>query len=625
MCIFRKTLISMDWAFAFFDIDPATSPEVLQQKIDDYERTHPELSSDYHYAREIALAHARFTHHRQDEDYNQRFVTVSDQTPFQSLLLFVLRRINECQYRRIHDACFEQIIVNEQSTLAYRRVCNIREFVTRETRKETNIEQWRNTTNPRDNFENVCKHLCEVEHPEFPVLLVDDSLIAFANGIYSIRHNFLWEYTERAEWAARATSLQATRRVNGWGEAYCLMPPADNVCACQFIPRHFEQLTEPNAAEERIFEILDKMGIGDERNTLLALIGRIFFPLNLLDRWHVMPYFKTSEVADTAAVGCLANILEAVLGEGQVMHSVSGVNVQHISETLMHGRIAMLLMRGDGVPMEQGDWQSATCGETMCINPAGRNRTPFSHLWATHLIAVGRHMCYKNDANTVDRRAIMFDCSSADADTFLTLKSTTIEHIDTWIQMCVSAYLRLTQMHGDADIWAPGVLPPRLHEARDALKEMTSPLLSCIRSIAFSRNPSLFMPLCNFKDFYQEYRRQRGLPPQRWIREHWQVAFQEMELQIERGTRDYHGSKQSGEWLCGIDTVERAQTVSISSELIRQLAGEAERLTDDLNTVNARLRIARELYEIEEQVQQLKLQRLTLRKTYADLQNTIGV
>lgn len=599
--------------------------DTLQQKMDEYERTHTVLSTDYHYAREIALAHARFTHYRQDQEYNQRFVTVSDQTPFQSLLLFLLRRISECKYRRMHDACFEQIFVDEHPTLAYRRVCSVREFVTKETRKEANVEQWRNTTNPRDNFEHVCKHLIEVEHPEFPSLLVDDSFIAFTNGVYSIRHNILWQYAQRAEWEEQASMLEATRRTEGWGENYCLAPPASDACACQFIHRRFEHLTTPNEAEERICNVFDQLGMGDERQTLLALIGRTFFPLNLLDRWHVMPYFKTNEVADTAAVGCLANILEAVLGEGQVTHSVSGVNTQHINETLMHGRIAMLLMRGDGAPMEQGDWQSATCGETMCVNPAGRNRTPFSHQWATHLIAVGRHMCYKNDAGTVDRRAIMFDCSSADADVFVRLKNETLEHIDIWIQMCVVAYLRLTQLHGDSDIWMQGVLSPRLHDARDALKEMTSPLLSCIRSSAFSRNPSLFMPLCNFKDFYQEYRRQRGLLPQRWIREHWQVAFQEMELQIERGTRDYHGSKQSGEWVCGIDAVERAQTVSISFELIQQLANEADRLTDDLNTVKTRLRVARELYELDEQVQELKLQRLTLRKTYTELQSATGV
>ena len=609
----------MEWAFGFFQVDPGVSLETLQQKMTEYERSHPELPPDYHYAREIALAHARFTHHRTDSDYNRRFVTPSDQTPFQSLLLFILRRLLECKYRRIQDACFEQIVVEDQPTLAYRRVCSLREFVTRETRKETNAEQWRNTTNPRDNYENVCKHLAEVEHPEFPSLAIDDSFIAFVDGVYSIRHDVLWIYARRAEWDADAARMEVARREEGWGDTYHLAPPASDACACQFINMRFAALGQSGPAQQRILDVLGMLGLGEERQAFLALIGRTFFPLNLLDRWQVMPYLRTNEMADTSAAGCLANILEMVLGEGQVSHSLSGVNVQHITETLMHGRIAMLLMRGDGAPMEQGDWQSATCGETMCINPTGRNRTPFSHLWATHLVAVGRHMCYKNDAGTVDRRVIMFDVSGADADCFMLLRNTATEHVDVWIQMCVSAYLRMTREHGDADVWAPNVLPPRLHEARDALKEMTSPLLSCIRSSAFSRNPSLFMPLCDFKDLYQEYRRQRGLPTQRWIREHWQVAFQEMELTIERGAREYHGGRQTGEWVCGIDTVERAQTVNISTEVLRQLTSEADRLTEDLKTVQSRLKVAQQLYALDERVQSLKLERLALRKAYIDL------
>ena len=174
---------SVEWAYAFFGVTEADSFEHINRRIRQAEMT-TTISQKFRYAKDIVLAVSRHHHFGDDSDYTSKYMlSVTDQTPFQNLLLFLLRRLSESKYRRHGDSCFEQIETDDgRRTFAFARVCSIKEFVMRETRKESDPEQWKNVTNPRDNLDNVCRHLSEVEHAEFASIEIDPMLISWANG-----------------------------------------------------------------------------------------------------------------------------------------------------------------------------------------------------------------------------------------------------------------------------------------------------------------------------------------------------------------------------------------------------------------------------------------------------------
>ena len=621
---------AVQWAFDFLSLSIHDNFDHVSRRVHEHciiNRDDVDVKRMYmaQYAKDIVLAVARYLRFNADAEYNNKYMHIDrivDQTAFQKLLLFLLRRLSELKYRRYGDGCHEMMEIAGRPTCCWRRVCSIREFVLREVRKEMEPEQWKNMTNPRDNLDAVSKHLMEIEHVEFPSILVDDTLISWRNGIWSMEDNIFYPYDRQEEWVELARRVEAERRAREWGDAYELRPPAMHACTCSFIDRDFRVCDEGNKMFiDQVCNLLSEMGVDASlHGWIMVLFGRLLFPINKKDRWSVMPYFKTSDTADNAALVAISSIFQKVLGRDGVAQLASGTNVQHALETLMHSRMCALLFRDYNMPIEQGDWQSVVCGEPVCINPS-RGRTSYSHQWTSHLIAVGPVFGYKNDAGTVDRRVLMFDVSNGTPEMFQQLRERLDDHIDLWLQTIVAAYLTATHEHGEHDIWSPNVLPPIMQHMRESLREMVSPLLKCILSATFTRDRSVHMPLNAFKDLYQEFRRRRGLPPQRWIREHWQATFQDMELTIERGQKEYHGVKSTTDWLCGIDTVERVQSQAptVSIETLKHLSNEELRLEGDLGRIRERLTIARQLYEADEKVQEWKTVRGGLRQRYASL------
>lgn len=604
----------VEWAYEYMGVSASDSFERVSRAVHAENRidVSPHLRI---YARDIVLALSRFQEFRDNPEYNSKFLRIpDDQTPFQNVLLFLLRRLHELSYRRITDSCYEMIRdMSGAPSFAWTRVCTVREFILREIRKETVPEQWKNLTNPRDNLDVVSRHLVEVEHPEFASLLVDPWIIAFHNGLYSIKDNVFWSRDRTSEWPVLGNDVEIERRAHGWGEDYTLSHPTDSTCACNFVDTPFRPCDDNAKPMREIGNILSKLGVDESMHWwFCVLMGRLLFPTNKWDRWQVMPYIKTVDMADNSALAAFIDIFRHLLGSGTVTHIVSGSKAL---ETLSKSRIGVMLLR-DSMPLEQGEWQSWTTGEPVVINPGG-GQTPYSYEPTGNLLAIGSHIGYKNDAGTVDRRVVMFDMSMGTPELFNSFRHTVHANIDIWLQTIVDAYLTATHQYGTRDLWAAGVFPPSMHSLRQTLREITTPLLSCIMSDSFRRDPSFFMPLSNFKDMYQEYRRRRGLPTQRWMREHWQATFQDMSLTIDRGAREYQGTRNT-EWLCGIDTVERSEinALTITTEALSHLKYEHTRLDGELQRAQARLELAEMLFQAESKVEDWKAKRHQLRHRY---------
>lgn len=598
-----------DWAFATLQLSPDSSmSDVLRIVYTDDACATPERRC----AKDIVLAMARHRHLvRTNHEYAVLDETIEDATTgFQRLLVFVLRRLSEYGLKRRDDDCYARVVSDTGLvTLAWMRICSIREFVVKEVRKDVEPEYWKLLVHPKDHLDVLCRHLSENDqYAEFAPLPVDEMLVSWRNGTYSMRDNLFWP---DESWSAETGE---------WGAGYTTAPPRFDVSSFHRVDREFRLCDVVRKRElDRISEALAQIGIAQESHWwLFVLIGRLFFPLHQYDKWQVMPFVKTAESLDNAMMSIFHDLFTTILGAGAVALLSSGANVHFALEAIVNARIGCLLMR-DSAPLEQGDWQSATCGETVCVNTNARGKASFAHDWKGNLFAVGANMPYKNDAATVERRVIMFDATAATVDAIATLRTLVHANVDLLMRTAVDAYLTAASTHAKQSVWDDGVMPLYLHRMRTHLREITSPLYSCLRSDIFEYAPTNFMPLSHFKDIYQDYRRQRGLQAQRWIRDHWHATFQELELTLERGAREYHGEKSTTEWIVGVDCValpEDRQATVITEGGLEDLRQESERCEAEQRRATARYNAARQLCDIEAQIQSLKDERRRARLEY---------
>ena len=617
---------TVHWAFEILQLEPEPLPRVAQvwASANEVAASNASGASLAFRARDIVLAVIQGSRHRTSEDVSENNVPLeANATPFQRLLVLVLGKLSESGMRRRNNGCYYQLCSSGIRTMAWARGCSIRDFVLQHARRETAPDLWRYLTTSRENLDVLCKHLCEVEYyTDFPTLVVDPGLISWQNGTYSLEDNVFWGNSCQEQWSQLAESAQSERRAQGWGDTYVLQPPNFDMASCHILAEPFRICNaETESDMARVCAALRNVGIGDEVQWwFFALIGRAFFPLNKHEQWHIVPYVKTNDAVDQAVASLFATFFAHLLGPNEVGTIGSGTNATYSPETIMNARVAVLMMR-DAPPMEQGDWQSATCGETVCINPRGRSS--YSTVWRTHFLCVGARMPYKNDAATVERRVVMFDASTADDTQIATLKEIFCENADLILQTCVDHYLTAVHRYSDKQIWQ--VLPAPFYKLRDALREITNPLYSCLRSNLFEHNKAQYMPLSDFKDIYQSYRRHRGLQPQRWIRDHWHATFVELNLSIERGQRDYRGSKSTTEWVVGLDCVESTEhSAVITPEIVEQLEIEKKQCRSELERVNARHAAASSILEIDKQICRLKQQRATHREEYRRYSNPIN-
>lgn len=204
--------------------------------------------------------------------WSLRFRWIDDNTvPVQKLLLHMLDRAMERNYRRQGDWCFEPVVVNGRNTHAWRPVVTIEGWMYRETQKETNWEQWQWLTASGGTPRTVLDYLTKCTDYSFPELVKDRSTFAFANGVYRARTN---------AWFPHADSQ---------------LP--DTVAACKYFALDFpvEHLDAPAAdvPTPHLDSIMDFQGWpGDVKAWAYILLGRLLYNLNDLDGWQVIPFFK---------------------------------------------------------------------------------------------------------------------------------------------------------------------------------------------------------------------------------------------------------------------------------------------------------------------------------------------
>ncbi|NBU15972.1 MAG: hypothetical protein EBS48_02990 [Actinobacteria bacterium] len=192
-------------------------------------------------------------------------------TPIQNLLLYLLDAAMEKRYRKSNGWLYEPVYVGGKNTHAWRPVCEVKDFVYGMLHKETCWEQWSNATKSgTKNIASAIEFLTNCSDYQLPELHKQRGVYSFHNGVYMARDDQFHRF--------------------GHGP-----PLPDSVVACKFVEADFVEYTCPwrDIPTPHLQSIMDYQGFDPDVCTwLYVMLGRLLYPLNQLDSWQVIPFFK---------------------------------------------------------------------------------------------------------------------------------------------------------------------------------------------------------------------------------------------------------------------------------------------------------------------------------------------
>ena len=233
-------------------------------------------------------------------------------TPMQNLLLFLLDGAMEKRYRKSNGWMYEPVFVDGKNTHAWRPVQEIKDFVYGLLHKETCWEQWCNATAAgMKNISSAIEYLTNCQDYQLPELYKQRGVYSFRNGVYMARHDSFVRFDHDR-------------------------PLSDDVVACKFIDADFvdyggdwRDIPTPHLQSIMDYQQFEP-GVCQ---WLYVFLGRLLYPLNELDSWQVIPFFK----GQASSGKCLAR------GSPTLMYDGSIKMVQDVA-------VGDLVMGDDGTP-----------------------------------------------------------------------------------------------------------------------------------------------------------------------------------------------------------------------------------------------------------------------------------
>lgn len=244
-----------------------------------------------------------------------RFRYIDKTNPLQNLLLYLLDGAMEKRYRKSNGWMYEPIYLDGQHMHAWRPVVEIKDFVYSLLHKETCWEQWCNATaSGMKNVSAAIEYLTNCQDYQLPELRKQQGVYAFRNGVYLCETDTFHD-------------LEATQE-----------RLSEDVVACKYFDTDFDHFPEledwRDVPTPHLQSILDHQKFEPEVcDWAYTLLGRLLYPLNKLDSWQVIPFFK----GKAASGKCVA------FGTLTLMYDGTSRPVQDIA-------VGDLVMGDDGTP-----------------------------------------------------------------------------------------------------------------------------------------------------------------------------------------------------------------------------------------------------------------------------------
>jgi hypothetical protein len=459
-------------------------------------------------------------------------------TPYQKILLFLLKKAYDEGYRRYRDQCCVQI----RNTRAWRPVKEIKDFVYDTTQKEDEPEMWKNLTSRGTLVGDVVRHLTNCKDFQFMEIKKDRHTWSFQNGLlvgkdwnadenqYNIK---FYEYSTR-EFRELDPTLVSCK--------YFDMPfdPYPEIADWYDIPTPYMQ------------SVLDYQRFdADVCRWTYVFLGRLCYDVNELDGWQVIPFLKgiarsgkstlITKVArkfyECEDVATLSNNIEKKFGLQSIYKGFMFISPE---------------IKGD-LQLEQAEFQSLVSGEDLSV--ARKNETALSVQWKTPGILGGNEVPnWKDNSGSILRRLATWNfgrqIASDVADPHLDEKLE--KELPAIMCKCLRGYLDYAHKYADKDIWS--VLPKYFKQVQNQVATVTNALQHFLCSEKFRFGPDMYVPQKVFVAQFNQHCRDNNLGTHKFNQDFYAGPFSSKELEVRVESRIYNGNAYSAQpFIFGLD------------------------------------------------------------------------
>jgi NOL1/NOP2/fmu family ribosome biogenesis protein len=456
-------------------------------------------------------------------------------SPYQELLIYLLKQAYKHGYRRYRDQCCKEI----RNTRAWKPVKEIKEFVYDETQKEDNAEMWMNLTNRGNMASDVIKHLSNCKDIQFSEIKKDRHVWSFENGLLDARpndetHGFtFYEYTSQ--------------------EFHELDP---NLVSCKYFDLPFDPCYEiedwymiptPNFQKVLDYQRFDESVC----RWLYVFMGRLCYDVNEMDGWQIIPFLKG--IAQSGKSTLITKVARKFYECEDVATLSNNIEKKFGLQSIYKGFMFISPeIKGD-LQLEQAEFQSLVSGEDVSV--ARKCETAVSVQWKTPGILGGNEVPnWKDNSGSILRRLatvnfgrqIAPDVADPHLDEKLELELPAI------LCKCLRAYLDYAHKYSDKDIW--NILPAYFKQVQNQIATVTNALqhFLCSEKVRFGKE--LCVPQRLFVERFNQHCKENVLGTFKFNQDFYAGPFSSRELEVRTESRIYNGNSYASQpFIIGLD------------------------------------------------------------------------
>jgi hypothetical protein len=463
-------------------------------------------------------------------------------SPYQSLLIHLLKQAYKQGFRRYRDQCCKEI----RNTRAWRPVKEIKDFVYDETQKEDNIEMWMNLTNRGNMAHDVIRHLTNCKDIQFQEIKKDRHVWSFQNGLLDARPV---EENRNPETGAREFKFyEYTTR-----EFHELDP---TLVSCKYFDLPFDpyhdledwyRIPTPHMQKVMDYQRFEE----DVCRWLYVFMGRLCFDVNELDGWQIIPFLKG--IAQSGKSTLITKVARRFYECEDVATLSNNIEKKFGLQSIYKGFMFISPeIKGD-LALEQAEFQSLVSGEDLSV--ARKNETALSVQWKTPGILGGNEVPnWKDNSGSILRRLATLNFGrqiAADvADPHLEDKLE--KEMPAILCKCLRAYLDYAHKYASKDIW--NVLPKYFSQVRSQVATVTNSLQHFLCSEKLKFGPDLCVPQREFITRFNQHCRENNLGTFKFNQDFYAGPFSARELEVRVESRTYNGNAYSAQpFIFGVD------------------------------------------------------------------------
>ena len=433
------------------------------------------------------------------DPYNVVPFDVTKLNTLQAFLFFVLDQLQKRNLRRYQGCCYEEIesppvlqasgATKRYKTHAWKRLCDINEFVLSCAPKETHFTMWQNMLSG-DTKSKTIHHLEHGFETQFPDLDPDRHWHAFPNGLYSTNYKSFFPWGHKR---ITATITACKYHEDVFPEELLqdqLFP------TWQSIPTpHFQRILDTQLAHIVHVE-MDPAGhpMRDLEGELVTtpegpkviewayiMLGRLLYEVNEKDCWQVLPFFVgRAGTGKSLILSTVASFFEdldvAVVSNDQQ----KGFGL----ETVYNKMLWLVKEVKHDFTIDQAQFQSMITGEEMSIQR--KNKTALQVVWRSPGVLAGNELAnWSDNSGSISRRLILFYFNKRVSNSDPHLAARLKQELPSIMHKCCLAYATAVVQYGKSDLWglnrsidplalgSKTILPSYFHVNKTNLKQQT--------------------------------------------------------------------------------------------------------------------------------------------------------